>query len=47
MKRTKPLGILSNTLHECNKNQNLWEGEGGGGGGVLEIIYAASCLANT
>ena len=45
MKRTKPSGILSSTLHECNKNQNLWEGEGGGG--VLEIIYAASCLANT
>ena len=23
-------GILSNTLRECNKNQNLWEEEGGG-----------------
>ena len=43
-RKNKTLGILSNTLHECYKNQNLWEGEGGWF--FLEIIFAASCVAN-
>ena len=34
-RKNKTLGILSNTLHKCYKNQNLWEEEGGGGGGFF------------
>ena len=44
-KKKKKNPQVSNTLHECYKNQNLWEGEGGVA--FRDYISSFLCVANT